>query len=402
MYFTAFVSLLFMVADSNFNAPYEYNNNRREIRKELSRKIKHGRATRRVALILLLLGCLSLLPDVNYTRAFASPITWLVLTLLLIIWLHVLFSSDIRLSIRRSLSFSVVIVSGYLVGATRTLTDLAILAGACCLSLLLIGIFNELVQGTLFKRTKYRFGGTLHPNQQGINSAILVLVSTWAATNKVVPIVVWFPSLFLAAMALIFTRSRSAFWVCVVGVAFELLLPNTNFPVDVRFFLALGFLLLAVVFYVLYIDMGNKSLTALLVDNKIFRLGRYSIEPLSGRYHNWRFVRENFNPLSFKGTGLGCFWSEERREKIQQNTGWRFADCHSTYLDLWTQLGLSGLVTFVALAVASMVVCTSPPASLSSSIVLVTLLFGLMESTFATANLSSFIFFMIIGNTVTI
>lgn len=256
------------------------------------------------------------------------------------------------------------------------LTSLAIGATG---TYLLFGVASELVVGSFVPwRAEYRFAGTMHPNAQGLNCAVLLIACAFAAHR--------FPrarnSLVLAALVaavfLVLTKSRTALGITVVVLCIQ------QFRLSHRYrmlFLTVPALLVVVV-ATLVVATPELS-TSLLFLGRASETGA----DLTGRLPLWNSLLPFVYERPLLGFGFGAFWDPARILRIASENDWVVSQAHSLYLELALAGGLAGLVLFTVAAIAAAIRAWTPKASLPDqqhllvfSLILFSILVGITES----------------------
>ena len=99
----------------------------------------------------------------------------------------VLWSVNTPLSLRRLPSWIITAVVGFFAGAALGVKGCLMAIALVCAAYLVAGIANELLNGTRDPEIVYRFAGTLHPNQQALNCALLAFSSCWLGATGSIP-----------------------------------------------------------------------------------------------------------------------------------------------------------------------------------------------------------------------
>ena len=159
---------------------------------------------------------------------------------------------------------------------------------------------------------------------------------------------------FIAGLSLLFTQSRSG-WLGIVGGIFALLilwgliLPSSRKRSIV--WALTGLLLLLGLF--LIIQLGPARIGKLWLDPpQETAVG--SLSTLNFRYEIWHWAQEVVRDFPFTGTGLGTFRVVVRRlYPIDVLETFDFAHAHNVFLQMTLDLGIPGLVSYLALLILS-------------------------------------------------
>lgn len=258
-------------------------------------------------------------------------------TLLSVVW-----AADPSLTARRLVLFVCLGLGAWALADRFTPRGVAALALAGPLLYLLIGIYAEYGNGTLAFRTPgYRFAGTVHPNAQAINCAILFLSAFYfTRTTKRGR---WFfvGVLLFAAVMLYLTKSRTALASTVVAVvAYEALLLTGPRRVAV---------LVGGAASVVAVFLLSSVLVPALQEQ--LTLGRTDVSEdfgtLTGRWPLWTQLAGFVAERPALGYGYGGFWNYDNSMEVIEEQGWPISHAHNAYLDTLLELGPVGFLALV-------------------------------------------------------
>jgi exopolysaccharide production protein ExoQ len=252
--------------------------------------------------------------------------------------LSVLWSDDASLTLRRLSVFGCLAVA--VLGLTRHVTPRDLLRAALTISTiyLVAGIAAELRNGTFHPaHAEFRFAGTLHPNTQGLNLAILCLsafcLAREATRRRVLP---W--GLFAVGMLfLVLTKSRTS----LAGVVAALgLIWAVRTPLARKFAIAAVGLWLAaaagLAMLLAGVDAGDDL-------SRLALLGRESeAASLTGRLPLWTELSGWAAERPLTGYGYDSFWTADRIDAVSAEMMWGLREAHSAYLDWVLSVGLIG------------------------------------------------------------
>ncbi len=264
-----------------------------------------------------------------------------VLALALLALASTLWSSDPDFTFRRSLVVIATTVFGVYFGSRYqlhrqvrllgwTFIVLAVLSAACALWLPQYGIDNQLHRGD--------WQGILgQKNLLGKAMAVGMIV-LWSAKG-VLPRVVRMAGLSLCALVMLMSGSRAA---PVVLAALLLLVPGyrilrTRLPT----LIPLAIVFLAMGAGLVFLAAGNSSLLLAF-------LGRDAT--LTRRTEIWAAVWSAISSHMALGYGFSGFWAGIHGEsaRVAARLGFVARHAHNGFLDLWLELGIAGLLLFVA------------------------------------------------------
>ena len=301
-----------------------------------------GNPLRRISFLSLgLLGGIALLARGRGHFRFGDPLGLAYILYALWALASVMWSPDVGMTVRR--------LAGFLISGVAALAMVCLLParivprGILFISTLylVIGLSVEIAAGVFHPFSPdYRFAGTVHPNMQGLNCALMFLaaVSLSGGEERGKP-------LFLAAaavslVALILTGSRTSFFgVLFAQTAFFFLFSSRS-----RIFgwcLGIAWIATGLLFF-----QGERILP--IFSQAIF-LGRESgeIATLTGRTDIWDACLAYVVRHPLHGYGFQSFWNPAHIRELSAVVGTGINTAHSAYLDLTLSLGLVGFASFV-------------------------------------------------------
>jgi exopolysaccharide production protein ExoQ len=262
-----------------------------------------------------------------------------------------------------------------------------------------VGLATEGVLGTFRPwEPGYRFAGTLHPNIQGMNCALVLLsgVSLAHASPR------WRPALTvvlpLALILLLLTRSRTSLAALLLALLFYALLS----PLRRRRLLLAASLCLAGSFFSFAGLVGQGSAAL----RETIQLGRVDSDPrtLTGRTEVWRECLTYARERPWLGYGYDGFWFPGRIEEVSEAVRWPITHGHSAYVEVLLGLGCIGLAAFVCILAMGMwrasriALETRSTAELFAPALLVfCAVQGLLEPTIVTASFLTFFYLTILA-----
>ena len=399
--FSALFAAVFMPLEHRLDAPRNWQRSSNIDLEGVRQRHLHGTPRRRVAFMALLVGFIvaALLLPLR-VRLQLSPIV--VATAAWVGWetCSVLWSVNKRLSLRRLPQWIIMVVAGFVAGAALGIAGCMMTIALVCAAYLAAGIANELLNGARDPEVAYRFAGTLHPNQQALNCALLSFSSCWlGATENISPaIAIGGMTAGIAGLAL--TQSRLAFWASAGAALISIALSPSGstrmWPVG----LAAAILVTGVAVRTRLGQVrAQDGLGAAVTGVVLFGRTSYATS-LNGRTTLWKLAVADVAPNWILGQGFGAFWDVRRITMLNEKAGMRVWVCHSTPVEIFVRSGAIGtalfLVTMVAAFVAAVGMQGISSAILASLLILV-FLEGLLESFFALPGYTGLFLFLILG-----
>lgn len=230
------------------------------------------------------------------------------------------------------------------VGAARKLRprDLMLLALIIFGTYSIVGLANELVQGTFQPWVGgYRFSGTIHPNGQAVmlTFSILAAIGLYRNEPKGSLTRLLFGGFVVVAFGLLLlTKSRTPTAGLLAAMLF-LWLVHANWTT--RTAVVGGIVLLVCVvglwMTALDIDATEQFTQAVL-------MGRQDeSEAFTGRLPIWTELTNYIAQRPLIGFGYEAFWQPGNIEAISEKLHWPFREAHSTFFDGALSIGLVGM-----------------------------------------------------------
>ena len=306
---------------------------------------QEGQLPRRLAFSALALFALTGVWSRGRNRLDAiGALGWLLCFFLCWSALSITWSLEPRLTFRRFGLFVILCLTALAVIRQHPVRFLPCCAFFVTSSYLLVGVMVEGFWGAFRPLSEgYRLAGTLHPNIQGTNCALMMLsAATLAACHRHRR---WFQLAGgVAFVALILTKSRtSLLGVLCALVAFAMVRGTVSRPQKALALVlaasGLGGLLLA--------EFLGGSAASLM--ETLLLLGRTAEgeETFLGRLGIWNGCLRYLAQRPFNGYGFNSFWSPGTIHEFSDAIGIGINGAHSVYLELLLNLGVPGLVGYL-------------------------------------------------------
>lgn len=308
-----------------------------------------GSAARRLAFILLAgYGLVGVLWPRVTDRALHGALGAVLLIALVYTALSPLWAADLGLAVRRTGAFMLFLIGA--AGVAYRWPLVGVIQFACLVPAAIVGtgLAIELAAGRFAPLSEgYRFYGIAHANQNGGLLGVMILAALCIARLRSD----WRRVLLILAMVgfavLLATRSRTALFTLVAGFGVWWL--NCDRTAAAR---KLGVLLLAgtIVTPLAFLLFGGDIVEAARSAVLLGRGEDTSPETLTGRVPLWGHLIEVYaSDRPFLGYGYGAFWTAERLLDVSEYFAWPIYYSHSGYIEVLLDLGLVGLVLFVAI-----------------------------------------------------
>ena len=249
---------------------------------------------------------------------------------------------------------------------------------------LIAGVGSEVFWGSFRPWVSgYRFSGTIHPNGQGMNCALMFLACVFAAARPGE----WRRQfLMLAVVALTFlvlTKSRTPFALVFISLALYSLL---WLPAALKILLVAGAALLACATPIFYPVLGPFIESVVQMGRTETTLSHAT--QLTGRTELWNECWYFIQQRPLLGWGYNSFWTAENTQDIAMQIDWYSGSAHSIYLDLWLGLGVFGMIAYIILLVGGLAYFGSKSMNTNEpayAFAFVLLLFSIMHGAFESA-----------------
>jgi exopolysaccharide production protein ExoQ len=314
--------------------------------------IEEGNIYRRIGVLMLgLIAIVSLVFNFNRITSLKINVVYVWLILLFIAWClaSVLWSIDASLTLRRLSAF---IVFWLTVLALVSRYSVAIIP-YCTLFIsgifLAIGLLSEIFLGTFHPfDLDYRFSGTVHPNVQGVNCALMFISAAVIAGESRTGLRYALPVAAFALTALFLTKSRNSFASSILAVA--ILWGFMSFISWTKIFIMLSFILLLFLIVLLAIFIDSDTFSIL---SSFANLGRDSsdVTELNGRIEIWSICLDYIFKRPFLGYGFNSFWNSQHIYTVSSLFGAGLSGAHSAYIELALNIGIVGATIFTLIVV---------------------------------------------------
>ncbi len=372
---------------------------------QMADAVDEGSLLRRVSLPMLgFIGVLCLIRHGLRCLHIKGGIGWTLLAFFLWMNASVLWSENAELSGRRLITYGCLLMCAFGV-STVAFERLGLFVAVFCGLNLVAGVLAEATLGTFQPGTAgYRFGGTVHPNLQGVNLALLILALSWllAQTNAKHR---WMTlcGLLCACLFLLLTQSRTSMGsLCVTllfsfGISAVRLYGLSCLALPITVISLLASLSLIAVILVPEASLSDLTIGAIATE-------RDSDDPLSltGRIDVWQTVLDYAAQRPLLGYGHDAFWSVDRIEDISKEHQWSINQAHNAYLEWLVNLGVVGVSLYTVAMACTWVMCIrrfingSQIYVFASSLILFIMFHNCLESINALPVFSSFLAFIVL------
>jgi exopolysaccharide production protein ExoQ len=211
---------------------------------------------------------------------------------------------------------------------------------------LVVGVAAEVALETFHPfNAGYRFAGTVHPNVQGTNCALLLLSSLALLRDGERSKLALALLSAIGLLFLVLTGSRTAL---ASALAVVILFAATALY-------RRGMMLAAVPSILAGIILVLVAAPATSVSSDIFLLGRQEgASTLTARVDLWRGLSEYVRAEPLLGYGYGGFWTPAHIFDLSDRNGWSISSSHSEYLELILDLGFVGLAIYIAIFIGAL------------------------------------------------
>jgi len=313
--------------------------------------------------------------------------------------LSITWSDDRSLTARRLVVIATLTSGALGVAARMSPREIMHLVLFSSMAYLLAGIASEIALGSFTPTTeRYRFAGTIHPNNQGVNCSLIVLSSIAAFQTEKRWRGLYVACAAFAMVFLMLTKSRTSLLSFLVTLALYLIVVYAGSP---RFMFACcvaataGFTVLLV---------ANGSVLPALQQGILLGRSDQDLDgamALTGRLPLWEQLIEYASVRPIQGYGYGSFFTVEHIREITARQGWPIAECHNVFLEVLMGLGLVGMCTYAVIQVVGYAKSISyfrgtgdPRYAFLGSLLMLGVVGGLTESTLLVPTMQTFVQFL--------
>ncbi len=265
--------------------------------------------------------------------------------------------------------------------------------GAATVAYAVTGVICELALGAFRPfAPDYRFSGTLHPNEQGVNCAIAA-IAVWHLWWRNPHRLRWLSAFLFVLTLLLLTKSRTACFSAMAALVLFNVFSICSLRRRLLVWCAIGILVTSAA----WLQWNG----AIHIQGSV-QLGRDSsrsdTQSLTGRVPLWDELLGLAARHSVLGYGYGGFWTPERITDLSEDQGWGISASHSAYIDMLLALGPAGVALYTAsllLAVFRAIVGYRPSRNIAlgfcGTVLIFSLVNGIADS--GSVNVSSFLCF---------
>ncbi len=329
---------------------------------------------------------------------FAGLIIFFVLWLLLSIF----WADEWALTARRIVVIATLSLGAMGVACRMSPREMMLLVLFSSTAYLFAGIASEVALGSFTPTAdRYRFAGTIHPNNQGVNCSFIVLAAIAALqTEKRFR---WFYAGLagLAFFFLIMTKSRTSLLSFLLTLGLYLIIVYAGSP---RFMFAACASVTGILAFIL---LASGSILPAL--QKGILLGRTDQDmdgamALTGRLPLWEQLIEYAAERPIQGYGYGSFFTVSHIREITARQGWPIAECHNVFLEVLMGLGIVGVSTYALIQIIGMArsvkyyrATHDARYAFLGGLLLLGIVGGMTESTLLVPTMQTFVQFLTLG-----
>jgi exopolysaccharide production protein ExoQ len=255
--------------------------------------------------------------------------------------LSIIWTEDFDLTLRRLVVFGIFCIAAAAIASRFSARDIVLWTVFVTALFLLVGISAELFLGTFRPFTSgYRFAGTIDPNNQGVNCALLLLSGLTATRMERHRRTLFRMCALAGSIFLVLSASRTSFAAALVAVAtYFAFVCSTKAKIAIAFVLSVTFCFLLIAF-------GSSTSSNL---RSALLLGRddSGVDSFHGRSGIWDDVGYYIARRPVLGYGYGSFWTPAHISEVSNEEKWGVPNAHSAYVDYLLSLGAVGLFAYL-------------------------------------------------------
>jgi exopolysaccharide production protein ExoQ len=343
-----FLVAVFFLVDHNLSNSKKGVGNFSLSEDEITTGVAEGSLIRRIGLLSLgLFAIVSLILHWADGRPHIhGPLGWILLSFAAWALISPIWAEDIPLTLTRVAVFGILCIAAVAVACRLSPREIILWTLFTTGLYLLIGVSVEIASGTFLSFTSgYRFAGTLYPNSQGTNCALLFLSGVAAGDIEKNKQRIFQACALVGFVFLILTASRTAFGAAVLAFAVYF---TASWSRRAKIAMAYGLSILFCLFLLVLVYSslpGFKSAVMLGRDDS-------TDNSLDGRTGIWGDVGYYIDRRPILGYGYGGFWTPAHISEVSGEEKWAVPDSHSAYLDYFLSLGAVGLFAYLLLLCA--------------------------------------------------
>jgi exopolysaccharide production protein ExoQ len=259
-----------------------------------------------------------------------------------LVFLSLLWADDAALTSKRLVTFTMLSLGAVAFAHRFSLRGVVLWTFFATSLYLVVGVCAEIALGTFHPfASGYRFAGTLHPNHQGINCALLVLSGIATGEIEKHKRRVYRACAGVGFIFLMLTASRTAFACELLALAVYFLMVCSK-----RARITVAFAVLGLAIVLLPLLSGIEDVKS------AFMLGRTnsSTESFNGRGFIWDSLGPYIDQRPLLGYGYGGFWDPHHIEQLtalSDSDDFGVAESHDAYIQCLLDLGFVGLATYL-------------------------------------------------------
>lgn len=306
-----------------------------------------GNLTRRVCFVMLgLFGAFGLMRRGQNRFTLKGSLGWLIIIYHTWALVSIVWTDDIGLTFRRFLVLEMLCLGALAVSKHFSLKNLTWFVFISTGIYLIIGLTVELAFGTFHPLSAdYRFTGTLHQNQQGINCALILISSIILGANNKKGRGIFITCALISLIFSFLTKSRTPFIFSVMvfaGYAFFSLSRSGK----IAMVLTIGFIL-----SLLLLIAGETVLSTARTGILLGRTDDVSLSTFTGRLPKWEVCMDYVKKRPYFGYGYGSFWTPTRyvATTYGQNygKGGQISSSNNLYIETLLSLGVIGMLIYI-------------------------------------------------------
>jgi O-antigen ligase len=322
----------------------------------------------------------------------------------LMVWMavSVSWSDQPALTIRRVIVMAMLFVAAVAVALRLEPREILLFILFSTTCYLLFGIGVEFVFGTFRPWVeKYRFSGSMHPNNQGMNCSLMLVSGVVASFTEKRFRSLYLGLVILSVAALLMTKSRTSLVSLAIPFAAYMFLVYRGS----RHFTYVCFIFLTMATFVVLVagdTLADAAMSGVLLGRSDQDIS--GLLSLTGRLPLWQNLLEYVAERPIQGYGYGSFFTVERLGDISARQGWAISQCHSVFLEILVGLGIVGVGAYIIIQFLSIVrsiryfaITRDARFAYFSTLLLMGVVGGLAESTLLVPKMPTFVQFVVLA-----
>lgn len=346
-----FLTVVFFVGHQNLLYPLASMEGRFDTSEEDAlRGTVEGSPSRRVMLLSLgLFSVIGLMRGGFSKFQITGFLGWLILFFVCWSFVSIGWAADAGLTFTRLVSFAISLLTALALASRFPINCIPLFVFLNTSLYLLIGLSAEVILGAFHPSLAgYRFAGTVHPNVQGVNCAFMFLAAVSLCGCVKRGRRFFLIASLVALIFLILTKSRTSFISVLIAQTLQWIVLSSNSKEAIltkSIFWGTG---ISWLICCLFLIVGG-NLSSVISSGILLGREHAEVSTFTGRTLIWDRCLGYVAERPLQGYGFNSFWTPGRIREVSTGFEMGLADSHSAYIDLLLNVGLIGMISYIAI-----------------------------------------------------